>query len=383
MRMNRTNLVVLLSLVGCGTVTAGSIVDLGTLGGASSIAYAINGSGQVVGGAGTSSGTQHAVLWSDSGRITDLGTLGGANSLAVGIGGTGQVLGLSNTTGGSDPNFEIGGSAGFHYTNGSMTALPIQGDGHVGSACCTNSSGQILEGAYLGGFENAYLVSPDGSAVRIPPPVGGSGFYGESLNDSGQVAGNAEVPGGFLRAMLYSGGASHELGTLGGCMSTANSINNAVQVVGMSEIPGDCNTSTFVGGSHAFLYTVTGGMQDLGTLGGSTSQALGVNSMGEIVGESFISSGADHAFLYANGAMIDLNTLLPPNSGWVLEAANAINDSGQVVGYGISPSGQTHGFLLNTATPEPSTIVLMLSGSVLVMIRRCATFTGNRLSRKS
>jgi hypothetical protein len=41
----------------------------------------------------------------------------------------------------------------------------------------------------------------------------------------------------------------------------------------------------------------------------------------------------------------DLGSLLPPNSGWALESANAINDAGQIVGAGTI-NGAFHGFRL-------------------------------------
>jgi len=50
--------------------------------------------------------------------------------------------------------------------------------------------------------------------------------------------------------------------------------------------------------------------------------------------------------------MTELNSLLPANSGWQLESADAINLSGQIVGYGFNPECQEDAFLLDTS-PEP------------------------------
>jgi uncharacterized membrane protein len=51
------------------------------------------------------------------------------------------------------------------------------------------------------------------------------------------------------------------------------------------------------------------------------------------------------AFLYVGGQMRDLNTLLVPNSGWVLSRATGINDSGQIAATGTR-NGKTHALLL-------------------------------------
>ena len=67
------------------------MMDLGTLGGASSSAYGINDSGQVVGQADTPGGQHHAFLY-NGGKMIDLGTLGGANSSAHDINDSGQIV---------------------------------------------------------------------------------------------------------------------------------------------------------------------------------------------------------------------------------------------------------------------------------------------------
>src|SRR5579871_3407416 len=73
-----------------------TITDLGTLGGDSSWAAAVNAAGQVVGQSTTLDGNSHAFLYSD-GTMTDLGTLGGTVSYARGINAAGQVVGGSYT----------------------------------------------------------------------------------------------------------------------------------------------------------------------------------------------------------------------------------------------------------------------------------------------
>jgi probable HAF family extracellular repeat protein len=72
----------------------GVMIDLGTLGGPTSAAHAINASGQVVGVADTADGLSHAFLYSD-GTMIDLGTLGGFFSAAHAINASGQVVGVA------------------------------------------------------------------------------------------------------------------------------------------------------------------------------------------------------------------------------------------------------------------------------------------------
>jgi probable HAF family extracellular repeat protein len=75
-------------------------------------------------------------------------------------------------------------------------------------------------------------------------------------------------------------------------------------------------------------------MTNLGTLGGDYTYPAALNNLGQIVGESAIPDGSPHAFLWQNGTMVDLNTLLPPDSGWILTSGQFINDAGRIVGYG-------------------------------------------------
>src|SRR5690242_19530749 len=99
-------------------------------------------------------------------------------------------------------------------------------------------------------------------------------------------------------------------------------------------------------GPHACLFT-DGQIIDLGTFGGTTSEGLGINHAGHVVGYATLPSDqAYHAFIYTSGeGMTDLNTLIPSESGWVLQVAQAINNRDEIVGYGMI-NGKSRAFLL-------------------------------------
>jgi probable HAF family extracellular repeat protein len=170
---------------------------------------------------------------------------------------------------------------------------------------------------------------------------GGPTSEAHAINNAGQVVGYANLADGSPHAFLWSEGSMRDLGTLGGANSWARGINDAGQVVGWAELA----DSHYY--HHAFLWS-GGTMQDLGTLGGSWSEASGINIAGQVVGGAEFADGSSHAFVWSGGSMRDLNSLIPANSGWVLEWATGVNDAGQICGNG-KHNGVTRAFLLTPA----------------------------------
>jgi probable HAF family extracellular repeat protein len=270
-------------------VQEGVLRDLGTLGGPSSIAYAVN-SWTIVGQAQTASGQTHAfragVGGSEPGPMIDLGTLGGTWSAAYGTH-YGSVVGASTRAGSSRLH-------AFMIVDGAMTAVPVDAGG-------------------------------DSAARDV--------FFDQVVGYA-CTAGNASC-----RAFWFKDGVSAllPLPSAGG-----NSAANAINAEQEERIVGGFVTSA--GATHAFRYA-NGASLDLGTLGGRNSEALDVNARGEVVGVSDVAGGGTRAFLWRDGTMYDLNTALPSGSGWVLQQATGISDAGQIVGIGTL-DGAPRGFLL-------------------------------------
>src|SRR3974390_1069436 len=89
-----------------GSVYGGAWTNLGTLGGARSYAAGLNDSERVVGYSLNASGLDHAFLWTPGGtdgvpgnvQMKDLGTLGGNSSEAYAINQSGQITGFAQNT---------------------------------------------------------------------------------------------------------------------------------------------------------------------------------------------------------------------------------------------------------------------------------------------
>ncbi|HXJ56569.1 MAG TPA: HYR domain-containing protein [Verrucomicrobiae bacterium] len=291
---------------------------LNALGGTMSEAFAINRLNQVVGDAATVGDAELHGFLAVGHTLFDLGTLGGANSLATSVSDSGYVVGYSEI---------VGGSVDFHAFLRAGSGLIDLGTlgGSLSSASAVNNVGRVIGDSTIAGDLENHAFFYDGTLHDLGT-FGGSYSTAAALNDSGLVTGESGVSAMESHAFLFDGTTVHDLGTLGGTFSSGYSINEAGDVAGDSLLAGDAQL-------HSFLYHA-GVMQDLGTLGGTRSSAAQINNAGQIVGASEVAGGDGHAFLWQAGVMRDLNTMLPANSGWVLTDAYFINDNGQISGVG-------------------------------------------------
>ncbi len=366
----------------------GVLTNLGTLPGPnndlSSIAHWINDHGWIAGFSNTGGldpltmqPAGHAVLWKN-GEIIDLGTLGEDFGSAAALNNRGQVVGFS-TNGKPDPFFGTQARA-FLWENGVMQDLGTlcESEGVCGldaQAWAVNESGDVAGISAINQAPNPALGLPTfrpflwhrGKMIDLGT-LGGTltGVDGPAmlLNNRDQVAGTSTLAGDINPAtggliyhpFLWQRGKMIDLGTLGGDTGFVTWITDSGDLIGTADLPGPSGSQSH----HAFLWR-NGVKTDLGSLGDS-SHAEGINSQGQIVGRSKPTpdSPVQHAFLWEHGGpMVDLNTLIPANSGLLLEEGGNINDRGEIAGRGL-PSGCDdvdacgHAFLLIPCDNEAS-----------------------------
>jgi len=315
------------------------VVELASLGAPYTVPVAINNSGQIVGYSANESGYYQAAFWSShSSGPVNLGDLGGNQGEALGINDSGQIVGQTWradgqrratfwTNSGSRP-LDLGTFPGGVYSS----ASGINGTGHIAGS----AHGNILDvGAY---FDAAFWSDSSSSPLRLDRSFHNV-FHANAISDGDLIVGDAldldEGAAGRYHAAIWGAGCcATRLDDLGGT-SGALGVNASGLIIGSAHGPEDYETFAVVwglGGGPSVLNSLTP------TFGHTSDSALGINASGQIVGSSHLGFPryGIRAALWPSPAdpPIDLNDVIPSNSGWVLQFANAINDSGEIVGYG-------------------------------------------------
>jgi len=343
-----------------------SVTDIGTLGGSFALAIGINDAGQVTGLSSTAGDTEiHAFIW-QNGKMLDAGSLGGGFSEAALINNQGQAAGDSANASGEEH------LATFALQNGVVKAtdrgiLPgavaMFGQG-------INDSGQLVgEADFADGSAHSILADPTGiHDIHSKVSLGGASDAAFAISQSGQIIGESDTAGADSHAFVLDQSGLHDLASPMGTWSEAFAINKLGQVSG--NVGWDPNQhasyqnfnygaglliSTPGFHNRAFIYS-GGVVHALEPLRGYTESAgPWLDDLGRVFGTS---SDADRtsfaATMWVNGKAFDVTSLLvnPPASFGNLKEVVWGNSRGQLTGYGDAANGEFHSYIL---TPVAST----------------------------
>jgi probable HAF family extracellular repeat protein len=175
---------------------SGSMIDLGAY-----LPLCINDAGLV--GAVVNSGSQESAYVSSGGTGTwvNIGSLGGTNTTPYAINSSGEVVGGSSITAASENRQP------FIYSGGSMTDLGTFG-GQLGLAFAVNDYGVVVGSADLPGDLTGHGFVYYGSGTiedlnnLIDPALGWTIDGAAAINDNGRIAAEAYQEGGPYHAVL-------------------------------------------------------------------------------------------------------------------------------------------------------------------------------------
>jgi probable HAF family extracellular repeat protein len=323
--------------------------DLGTLGGTTSFARAVNSLGQVTGNAQLDplepAPRLNAFIWSPpSGPLQNIGVLPGSNNFSRGyaINDSGVIVGESDNN----------SSMAFRWdpVNGMTGLVRIAGGSFAGVAHGINNAGYIV-GISSNGFASRPTIwDPAGVASDLGSLDGLNTSFGRAwaISNNGVAVGfSATGVGPNPQATMWNGAQILNLGSLlPDSRSEGLAINGNNVVVGMAH-NGVTPSNTPI--RRAVRWTLVGGIpqiEDLGSLGYTFADANGINDAGVIVGFATNISGSPQlAWIFRDGVMEDLNIVAQPPAGWTLTAAMSINQAGDIAGWG-SFNGASRAFLL-------------------------------------
>jgi probable HAF family extracellular repeat protein len=179
---------------------SGTLINLGSLGGAFGLPLALNNRGQVTGFSDVAGDlSSHPFLW-NQGILTDLGTFGGDNGEADSINDAGQIVGSADFPGNQIHH-------AFLWRNGRMTDLGTAAGDPCSRVSVINRKGQIVGGSsdcqtYL----HAYLWENGGPMIDlnafVPPSSDLTLTVAATINDCGEIAVTGILPNGDMHAVM-------------------------------------------------------------------------------------------------------------------------------------------------------------------------------------
>jgi probable HAF family extracellular repeat protein len=260
--------------VRAGPAAAGyRVVDLGTLGGDSSYATAMNDRGAVVGRSQVADGTYHGVLWRN-GAMTDLGRLS-----PIDINNRGQIVGTLDDADGA-----------YLWTKGTLVALGTL-DGSFTYPVAVSDRGQVVGMSSTADESTVPFLWSRGRMRQLPLNTV------SDINNRGQVAGGLLPAAGGYHACVWRAGRITDLGAGAFDRSNTYRINDKGWVIGWIFSPEQYERGA--------LWR-NGTMTDVGTLGGNLTHLTAINDRGEILAMSQVPDGNVHPALWWRGVLTDL-----------------------------------------------------------------------------
>ncbi len=369
------------------------VTDLGALGSTGaqiSEAWGSNDIGQVVGESTTNVvGASHAFLWSNSAGMQDLGTLGGTTSVARAVNNAGLVAGRSDVTsqltraflwqpgtgmadlgslGGPDGDSEAWdisdelGSTPFQVVGWTLTGDDCQGFGginHVQLGFVWNTETLMRPLGTTGGFGGVPNVRSTAFALNMPKAeeipavttVAGSGFPCSGSPNFCTLANTIDGVAWEVQGLNVASFDLDQPSGFGDGLGEARDVNVADQLVGWGmDESRDCNRSALLWESPADTSPVDLHLSPLPPTHESVAEALtDPDESGNLV-----IVGANVTALKAlawkkdgaNWTVTVLNTQINAvTCDWDLRLARDISDDGWIVGMGIH-NGVQRAFLL-------------------------------------
>ncbi|HML73030.1 MAG TPA: hypothetical protein PKB02_00910 [Anaerohalosphaeraceae bacterium] len=184
-------------------------------------AYDISNTSHVVGG----NWIQQGQLWNGS-QLVPLGTLGGSSSMPYALNESDQVAGSSQTV-------TINETVPFLWQNNTMIPLGTLG-GHYGRAYAINNHAVVVGFSQNASGDTRAFIYRNSTMTDLGT-LGGSQSNAVAVNDANEVVGWSEIASGYQHAFVWRNGVMTDLGTLGGNQSQAFDINDAGQILGWAE----------------------------------------------------------------------------------------------------------------------------------------------------
>lgn len=335
------------------------VIDLGVgPAGTNSYGLSVNNSGQVVGESihldRDGRVVHRGFLWLPTpalGLPSGLNELGGPDTKCRKINDLGQFVGGMTDSTGRQTGFLWLPSPAFGLPAG-LNNLGTMG-GVASDLFSISPLGKLAGYITLVSRELQWLVWDNGTFTTYSP--GGHEGAAVDIDDLGVAAGWIKDATGHHKGVVFKYGASLTVGDLG--------LGTGVGMAGIDE-PAEMylafdsnmyyNPCIWLSGP---FFGRTAGLHDLGRITGWAQNRIlscapgGMVMVGladtDTVKDEFDYERSSHAYQWNAGgfANIDLNTLIPPDSGWVLQAAHSVSKSGFVTGWGTH-NGVTRGYLL-------------------------------------